>query len=113
MVSVPLHVVLPQNVTLHGLLEPGSVEPTVETPLSQNVIPHGLLEPGSVEPTVETPVSPRVSQEEEERKKIINGQYKCFEKMNRDQPYNKSGSDNVHYFNTQCVGLFQIINWVD
>ncbi|XP_070968641.1 calcitonin gene-related peptide type 1 receptor-like [Oncorhynchus clarkii lewisi] len=114
MVSVPLHVVLPQNVTLHGLLEPGSVEPTVETPVrqkvtlhgllepgsveptvetpfSQNVTPHGLLEPGSVEPTVETPVSPRVSQEEEERKKIINGQYKCFEKMNRDQPYNKSG----------------------
>ncbi|XP_064874052.1 calcitonin gene-related peptide type 1 receptor [Oncorhynchus nerka] len=80
-----------QNVTLHGLLEPGSVEPTVETPFSQNVTPHGLLEPGSVEPTVETPVSPRVSQEEEERKKIIDGQYKCFEKMNRDQPYNKSG----------------------
>uniref|UniRef100_A0A674D9T8 Calcitonin gene-related peptide type 1 receptor n=2 Tax=Salmo trutta TaxID=8032 RepID=A0A674D9T8_SALTR len=80
-----------KKVTLHGLLEPGSVEPTVETPVSQNVTPHGLLEPGSVEPTVETPVSPRVSQEEEERKKIIDGQYKCFEKMNRDQPYNKSG----------------------
>uniref|UniRef100_A0A8C7PH06 Calcitonin gene-related peptide type 1 receptor n=1 Tax=Oncorhynchus mykiss TaxID=8022 RepID=A0A8C7PH06_ONCMY len=74
------------KVTPHGLLEPGSVEPTVETPDSQKVTPHGLLEP-----TVETPVSPRVSQEEEERKKIIDGQYKCFEKMNRDQPYNKSG----------------------
>ncbi|XP_064839091.1 calcitonin gene-related peptide type 1 receptor-like [Oncorhynchus masou masou] len=80
-----------QNVTPHGLLEPGSVEPTVETPVRQNVTPHGLPDPGSVEPTVETPVSPRVSQEEEERKKIIDGQYKCFEKMNRDQPYNKSG----------------------
>lgn len=77
MVSVPLHVVLPQKMT-----------------------PHGLLEPGSVEPTVETPVSPRVSQEEEERKKIIDGQYKCFEKMNRDQPYNKSGSDDVRYSNS-------------
>ncbi|XP_052325921.1 calcitonin gene-related peptide type 1 receptor [Oncorhynchus keta] len=75
-----------KKVTPHGLLEPGSVEPTVETPDSQKVTPHGLLEP-----TVETPVSPRVSQEEEERKKIIDGQYKCFEKMNRDQPYNKSG----------------------
>uniref|UniRef100_A0A4W5LIU2 Calcitonin gene-related peptide type 1 receptor n=1 Tax=Hucho hucho TaxID=62062 RepID=A0A4W5LIU2_9TELE len=80
-----------KKVTLHGLLEPGSVEPTVETPVRQKMTPHSLLEPGSVEPTVETPLSPRVSQEEEERKKIIDGQYKCFEKMNRDQPYNKSG----------------------
>ncbi|XP_012684960.2 calcitonin gene-related peptide type 1 receptor isoform X2 [Clupea harengus] len=28
---------------------------------------------------------------EEERKKIMDAQYKCFEKMNRDLPYNKSG----------------------
>ncbi|KAL2080027.1 hypothetical protein ACEWY4_023820 [Coilia grayii] len=28
---------------------------------------------------------------EEKRKKIMDGQYKCFEKMNRDPPYNKSG----------------------
>ncbi|CAB1320523.1 unnamed protein product, partial [Coregonus sp. 'balchen'] len=63
------------KVTPHGLLEPGSVEPTVETPVSLKMTPHGLLEPRYVEPTVETPVSPRVSQEEEERKKIIDGLY--------------------------------------
>ncbi|KAG5842626.1 hypothetical protein ANANG_G00179610 [Anguilla anguilla] len=43
------------------------------------------------EPTVEALVSPVVTQKAEERKKIIDGQYKCFEKMNRDQPYNKTG----------------------
>ncbi|KAJ8334187.1 hypothetical protein SKAU_G00398260 [Synaphobranchus kaupii] len=43
------------------------------------------------EPTIEALVSPVVTQKAEERKKIIDGQYKCFEKMNRDQPYNKTG----------------------
>ncbi len=42
-------------------------------------------------PTAESQVSPEVTQKAEERKKIIDGQYKCFEKMNRDQSYNKSG----------------------
>ncbi|XP_048057524.1 calcitonin gene-related peptide type 1 receptor isoform X2 [Megalobrama amblycephala] len=44
-----------------------------------------------MDPTAESQVSPVVTQKAEERKKIIDGQYKCFEKMNRDQPYNKSG----------------------
>ncbi|XP_034017410.1 calcitonin gene-related peptide type 1 receptor [Thalassophryne amazonica] len=45
------------------------------------------------EPVTETTVSPIVNPEEEElvRKKILDSQYKCFEKMNRDPPYNKSG----------------------
>uniref|UniRef100_UPI003AACC4C9 calcitonin gene-related peptide type 1 receptor n=1 Tax=Centroberyx gerrardi TaxID=166262 RepID=UPI003AACC4C9 len=45
------------------------------------------------EPTIEARVSPMVNPEEEEirRRKILDGQYKCFEKMNRDPPYNKSG----------------------
>ncbi|XP_061112497.1 calcitonin gene-related peptide type 1 receptor isoform X2 [Conger conger] len=42
-------------------------------------------------PTIEALVSPVVTQKAEERKKIIDGQYKCFEKMNRDRPYNKTG----------------------
>ncbi|MCJ8746220.1 hypothetical protein PDJAM_G00139330, partial [Pangasius djambal] len=41
--------------------------------------------------TAETLVGPVETQKAEERKKIIDGQYKCFEKMNRDPPYNKSG----------------------
>ncbi|KAG7458189.1 hypothetical protein MATL_G00235510 [Megalops atlanticus] len=45
----------------------------------------------NAEPTIEALVSPVVTQKVEERKKIIDGQYKCFEKMNRDLPYNKSG----------------------
>ncbi|XP_072532215.1 calcitonin gene-related peptide type 1 receptor isoform X2 [Salminus brasiliensis] len=51
---------------------------------------HGVLEV-EADSTVETLVSPVVTQKAEERKKIIDGQYKCFEKMNRDLPYNKSG----------------------
>ncbi|KAM4550381.1 calcitonin gene-related peptide type 1 receptor isoform 1-T2 [Fundulus diaphanus] len=37
--------------------------------------------------------SPEVQQKDREvvRKKILDSQYKCFEKMNRDPPYNKSG----------------------
>ncbi|XP_016109282.1 calcitonin gene-related peptide type 1 receptor-like isoform X2 [Sinocyclocheilus grahami] len=53
---------------------------------------HGFLETDTeLDPTAESQVSPIVTQKAEERKKIIDGQYKCFEKMNRDQPYNKSG----------------------
>uniref|UniRef100_A0A3B4ZRE7 Calcitonin gene-related peptide type 1 receptor n=1 Tax=Stegastes partitus TaxID=144197 RepID=A0A3B4ZRE7_9TELE len=46
-----------------------------------------------VESTNEATVSPLVNREEQERvrKKILDSQYKCFEKMNRDSPYNKSG----------------------
>ncbi|TKS88548.1 Calcitonin receptor [Collichthys lucidus] len=46
------------------------------------------------DPTVdEVTVGPMVNPEEQEieRKKILDSQYKCFEKMNRDPPYNKSG----------------------
>uniref|UniRef100_UPI0037E8E2E8 calcitonin gene-related peptide type 1 receptor n=1 Tax=Semicossyphus pulcher TaxID=241346 RepID=UPI0037E8E2E8 len=41
----------------------------------------------------EATVSPMVNPEEQEimRKKILDSQYKCFEKMNRDLPYNKTG----------------------
>ncbi|XP_023667535.1 calcitonin gene-related peptide type 1 receptor isoform X3 [Paramormyrops kingsleyae] len=56
----------------------------------KRVMMHGS--PGrNAEPTIESLVSPVVTQKVEERKKITDGQYKCFEKMNRDQPYNKSG----------------------
>ncbi|XP_030644384.1 calcitonin gene-related peptide type 1 receptor [Chanos chanos] len=51
---------------------------------------HGFSE-AEEDPTVETLISPVVTQRLEERKRIIDGQYKCFEKMNRDLPYNKSG----------------------
>ncbi|XP_071356798.1 calcitonin gene-related peptide type 1 receptor [Trachinotus anak] len=46
-----------------------------------------------VQPADEATVSPTVNPEEQEivRKKILDSQYKCFEKMNRDPPYNKSG----------------------
>uniref|UniRef100_A0A3Q3XP77 Calcitonin gene-related peptide type 1 receptor n=1 Tax=Mola mola TaxID=94237 RepID=A0A3Q3XP77_MOLML len=46
-----------------------------------------------VEAADEATVSPMVNSEEQEigRKKILDSQYKCFEKMNRDPPYNKSG----------------------
>uniref|UniRef100_A0A8C6Q5M6 Calcitonin gene-related peptide type 1 receptor n=1 Tax=Nothobranchius furzeri TaxID=105023 RepID=A0A8C6Q5M6_NOTFU len=45
-----------------------------------------------VEPTGEVTVSPVDHQQNQEivRKKILDNQYKCFEKMNRDPPYNKS-----------------------
>ncbi|XP_024116173.1 calcitonin gene-related peptide type 1 receptor [Oryzias melastigma] len=46
-----------------------------------------------VEPTSEPTASPEDNQETKEliRKKILDNQYKCFEKMHRDPPYNKSG----------------------
>ncbi|KAF0024718.1 hypothetical protein F2P81_023520 [Scophthalmus maximus] len=46
-----------------------------------------------VQPIEEATASPTVNQEEQEivRRKILDSQYKCFEKMNRDSPYNKSG----------------------
>ncbi|XP_050922100.1 calcitonin gene-related peptide type 1 receptor isoform X2 [Lates calcarifer] len=46
-----------------------------------------------VQPIDEATVSPPVNPEEHEivRKKILDSQYRCFEKMNRDPPYNKSG----------------------
>ncbi|XP_068188544.1 uncharacterized protein calcr isoform X2 [Antennarius striatus] len=47
----------------------------------------------NVEPTEEATVSPMVNPEQDKivRKKILDSQYKCFEKMNRDPPYNKTG----------------------
>ncbi|KAL6099939.1 calcr [Pungitius sinensis] len=46
-----------------------------------------------VESPDEATVGPVVNPEEQEivTKKILDSQYKCFEKMNRDVPYNKSG----------------------
>lgn len=55
---------------------------------------YGDMEP-EAETTAETLISPVETQKAEERKKIIDGQYKCFEKMNRDPPYNKSGSGGL------------------
>lgn len=55
-----------------------------------------------VQPIDEATVSPIINPEE--RKKILDSQYKCFEKMNRDPPYNKSGSDNV-YWNSVCLSV--------
>uniref|UniRef100_A0A3B3HZL2 Calcitonin gene-related peptide type 1 receptor n=1 Tax=Oryzias latipes TaxID=8090 RepID=A0A3B3HZL2_ORYLA len=53
---------------------------------------HQCLDP-EVEPTNEPTASPEDNQKEKElvRKKILDNQYKCFEKMHRDPPYNKSG----------------------
>ncbi|CAK6949610.1 LOW QUALITY PROTEIN: calcitonin gene-related peptide type 1 receptor [Scomber scombrus] len=47
-----------------------------------------------VELTDEATVSPLVNREEQEKReqKITNSQYKCFEKIHRDPPYNKSGT---------------------
>ncbi|XP_029022986.1 calcitonin gene-related peptide type 1 receptor isoform X2 [Betta splendens] len=42
-----------------------------------------------VQPFDEATVSPAV--DPDQRKKILENQYKCFEKMNRERPYNKSG----------------------
>ena len=44
---------------------------------------------------MEATTSPVDIQKEQEiiRKKILDNQYKCFEKMNRDPPFNKSGRD--------------------
>lgn len=46
-----------------------------------------------VDASDEATVSPMVNPEEQEmvRKKILDSQYKCFEKMNRQPPYNKTG----------------------
>lgn len=46
-----------------------------------------------VDPSDEATVSPMVNPEEQEmvRKNILDSQYKCFEKMNRQPPYNKTG----------------------
>ncbi|XP_015231937.1 PREDICTED: calcitonin receptor [Cyprinodon variegatus] len=46
-----------------------------------------------VELITEATESPEVQHKDREieRKKILDNQYKCFEKMNRDPPYNKSG----------------------
>ncbi|MBN3272468.1 CALCR protein, partial [Polyodon spathula] len=43
------------------------------------------------EPTIGTVVTPVGTQKVEERQKIIDAQYKCFEKMYRDPSYNKTG----------------------
>ncbi|KAM6899566.1 calcitonin gene-related peptide type 1 receptor [Xenentodon cancila] len=44
-----------------------------------------------MEPTMKALSSPVDNQKERERqKKLLDNQYKCFEKMNRDPPYNKS-----------------------
>lgn len=52
---------------------------------------------GEAEAADEATASPVVNPEEQEivRKKILDNQYKCFEKMNRDLPYNKSGSGHM------------------
>ena len=49
------------------------------------------------QPADEATVSPTVNPQEQEirKKKILDSQYKCFEKMNRDVPYNKSGSGQI------------------
>ena len=46
-----------------------------------------------MEPSSEATVSPEDNQQELEavQKKILDNQYKCFERMKRDPPYNKSG----------------------
>lgn len=51
------------------------------------------------DPANEATASPMVNPEEQGivRKKILDSQYKCFEKMNRDLPYNKSGRDNNYW----------------
>lgn len=55
------------------------------------------------DPANEATASPMVNPEEQEiaRKKILDSQYKCFEKMNRDLPYNKSGRDNNYWGSLQ------------
>lgn len=46
----------------------------------------------------EATVSPMVNPEEQElvRKRILDSQYKCFEKMNRHPPYNKTGMRDMN-----------------
>lgn len=62
--------------------------------------------------TAETLVSPVETQKAEERKKIIDGQYKCFEKMNRDQPYNKSGTRGPFLKNCNVIYLNRILLYI-
>lgn len=59
------------------------------------------------DPANEATASPMVNPEEDkiERKKILDSQYKCFEKMNRDLPYNKSGRGSNY-----CGSLQRLIN---
>lgn len=62
------------------------------------------------DPADEATASPMVNPEEKEieRKKILDSQYKCFEKMNRDLPYNKSGRDNNYWGSLQhAINKFQ------
>ncbi|KAM3858431.1 calcitonin gene-related peptide type 1 receptor [Diretmus argenteus] len=66
--------------------------PPASTDKLKKAVPQLTADP-AVEPTTEAKVSHMVNAEEEEiiRKKILDSQYKCFEKMHRDPPYNKSG----------------------
>lgn len=59
-----------------------------------------------VDPSDEATVSPMVNPEEQEmvRKKILDSQYKCFEKMNRQPPYNKTGRHRKRRSSTPLLG---------
>lgn len=59
----------------------------------------------------EATASPLVNREEQEivRKKILDNQYKCFEKMNRDLPYNKSGSGDISCERRRCFTKFSLL----
>lgn len=59
----------------------------------------------------EATASPLVNREEQEiaRKKILDNQYKCFEKMNRDLPYNKSGSGDISCERQRCFMKFSLL----
>lgn len=59
----------------------------------------------------EATASPLVNPEEQEiaRKKILDNQYKCFEKMNRDLPYNKSGSGDIFCERRRCFIKFSLL----
>uniref|UniRef100_A0A3P9I0B8 Calcitonin gene-related peptide type 1 receptor n=1 Tax=Oryzias latipes TaxID=8090 RepID=A0A3P9I0B8_ORYLA len=65
---------------------------TVSLERSGTVVAQFSRDP-EVEPTNEPTASPEDNQKEKElvRKRILDNQYKCFEKMHRDPPYNKSG----------------------
>lgn len=62
--------------------------------------------------TNEATVNPLINQEEKDiaTKKIIDSQYKCFEKINRDPPYNKSGSDNI-FWDSLCASVIGPLLW--
>lgn len=63
------------------------------------------------EATDEATANPLVNPEEQEiaRKKILDNQYKCFEKMNRDVPYNKSGSGDISCERRRCFIKFSLL----